>query len=139
MRRRRRQKQPATASSGISPTEPRRFQLDGGEVGYGVDPFRLDDCLTAAIATAVQVDVAQVPDLRLSKRFAAGEDPAEISRSSWERLAHWAARRGLALVSHDELPADRERWIGVVEQDPAEAEAALDVNALCESARARTN
>ena len=89
------------------------MRLKDGTLGYGVDPVRWDDCFRAAVATATQVHVDQVPDLRLEERFRAGADPHEISSSSWERIAHWADSRGLQLVFHETVPVDRERWIGV--------------------------
>jgi hypothetical protein len=87
----------------------------GDEVGYGMEPTpkRGDDCLAAAIATALQHPIEQVPDLRLDKRIEAGEDPREVSRSSWERIARWAEGLGLELTFHEQVPADRRRWIGV--------------------------
>jgi hypothetical protein len=67
----------------------------------------------SAIATALQHPIEQVPDLRLDERVDAGEDPREVSASSWERIARWADRLGLKLTFHEQVPADRRRWIGV--------------------------
>lgn len=88
------------------------FQLANGDVGYGMAPERNGDCFRAAIATVLQVDVAQVPNGRLDERLAAGEDPQEINRSYMVRLDEWLAARGLAVV-HPKVPVDRDRWIGV--------------------------
>ena len=33
--------------------------------------------------------------------------------ASWERIARWAAGLGLQLTFHEQVPADRDRWIGV--------------------------
>ncbi len=85
----------------------------GDEVGYGMT--RPDDCMRAAIATATQVRRGQVPDLKLDRRLQGGEDPDEISRSSWERIGRWADRRGLTLTFHREVPVPRSRWIGITE------------------------
>ena len=101
------------------PSLPRptaRLAKDG--IGYYADPVRWDDCLRAAIATATQIPVGQVPDLRLHERLDAGDDPDEISEESWLRIARWAEDRGLRLMLHDTVPADRERWIGVCEYTP---------------------
>jgi hypothetical protein len=86
----------------------------GDQVAYGMCPHRTDDCLQAAIATATQVPIEQVPDLKLDRRRAEGEDPDEISRSSWERLERWAAKRGLVMRFWLHPPPPAERWIGVV-------------------------
>jgi hypothetical protein len=86
----------------------------GDEIGYGMHPYRTDDCLQAAIATATQVPIEQVPSLDLHERRERGEDPEEISRSCWERIARWADKRDLVLTFWDQEPPARERWIGVV-------------------------
>lgn len=91
-------------------TEPR----PGDEIGYCMDPYRTDDCLQAAIATATQVAVEQVPDLELDRRLDSGGDPEEVSRTSWERIDRWASERGLALMFWERVPVPRRRWIGVV-------------------------
>lgn len=93
---------------------------EDGEVGYYADPVRWDDCLRAAIATALQIPPEQIPDPRLHARLNAGDDPDEISDESWLRIAEWAERRGLQMMLHeeDEVPADRERWIGVCVYTP---------------------
>ena len=100
---------------GASHQRPLAQLSEDGEIGYYADPVRWDDCLRAAIATALQVPPEQIPDLRLHARLDAGEDPDEISDSSWLRIAEWAERRGLRMMLHEEheVPADRERWIGV--------------------------
>ena len=88
--------------------------LENGETGYGMSPGRTDDCFQAAIATALQVPIEQVPDLRLDKRLAAGDDRDEIDRQSWLRLAEWLGRLGLWMTFHEDPPFQRERWVGVV-------------------------
>jgi hypothetical protein len=88
--------------------------LGDGELGYCMDPTRTDDCFRSAIATATQIPVEQVPDPRLDRRLAAGDDPQTIGRETWERLAVWLADRGLRLVFHEAVPVERERWIGVI-------------------------
>jgi hypothetical protein len=93
-------------------------RLGDGEIGWCMDPLRPDNCLRAAVATALQVPIDQVPDPRLDARFKDGDDPDEISARSWEKLADWSRARGLELRGHlDTLPTDRERWVGVVEPD----------------------
>jgi hypothetical protein len=89
------------------------------EIGFAMDPYRYDDCLTAAIATATQTAVEDIPDLRLSARLKAGEDPDEISRSSWPRIDDWATKRGFVAMMHpeDEIPVPERRWIGIIEWD----------------------
>lgn len=91
------------------------IDLGDGLIGYGIDPYRTDNCLAAALATAAQVDIAQLPDPRIDERMSAGEDPDEISRDCWERMTSWAHKRGYQLAIHDdELPTDRDRWVGVM-------------------------
>lgn len=91
----------------------------GDEIGYGMHPYLTDDCLEAAIATTTQVPIEQVPNFALLERRDRGEDPDEITRSTWERIGQWAFKRGLVLTFWDEPPAPRDRWIGVV---PSSAE-----------------
>jgi hypothetical protein len=86
----------------------------GDEIGYAMHPYLTDDCFRAAVATATQVPIEQVPDLKLDRRLSQGEDPDEISQTSWERIESWGAKRGLALRFWDEVPVPRRRWIGVV-------------------------
>lgn len=90
----------------------------GDEVGYGMDPYRRDDCLTVAIATVLQHPIEQVPDLHLDERIKAGESPREVSDSSWERIERWLDALELVLGMHVEPPLNRSRWIGVC-PDPA--------------------
>jgi hypothetical protein len=86
----------------------------GDEIGYGMGPIRRDNCLQAAVATALQHPIERVPDLRIDERIEAGEDPRHVSDSSWLRIMTWADRLGLTLTFHDDvLPVDRDRWIGV--------------------------
>ncbi len=90
------------------------LQLGADGVGYGMHPTRPDGCLRAALATATQIPVDQVPDLHLDQRVRAGEDPEEISRDAWARIGEWLSGRGLRLVLHDAVPVDRDRWVGVI-------------------------
>jgi hypothetical protein len=80
-----------------------------------MDPYRTDDCMSAAIATVLQHPIEQVPDFRLDERVKAGETAGDINRASWERIARWAAGLGLTLAIHEkgDVPLDRARWIGV--------------------------
>lgn len=93
-------------------TKPR----PGDEVAYGMDPNREDDCLQAALATATQVPIEEVPDLDLDKRLEQGDGPDELIRESWERIGRWATERGMTLefFGPDSLPAPRRRWVGLV-------------------------
>jgi hypothetical protein len=79
-----------------------------------MDPFATDNCLAAAIATVTQIPIAQVPELKVDKRLAQGEDPEDVSRTSWERIATWASKRGLRPLFHEQVPVPLRRWIGVV-------------------------
>jgi hypothetical protein len=88
-------------------------QLPGGLVGYGME--RTDQCMPAALATVLQVPIERVPDPRLDDQLDAGRDPDEISRDARQSYGRWLDDRGLALVYHETLPVDRERWIGVCE------------------------
>jgi len=90
-----------------------RVQLGDDGVGYYADAGLTDDCFRAAIATATQIPIREVLDLRLHCRLAEGEDPDEINVDSWQRIARWLAGRGLQLTRHDSVPVDRERWVGV--------------------------
>ncbi len=105
-----------------------RLGRDGTEIGYYADPTRWDDCMRAAIATATQIPIEQVPDPRLHDRWAAGDDPDQISDESWLRIAEWADRRGLQLMLHETVPADRERWIGICVYTPSWHELVLAEN-----------
>lgn len=87
--------------------------LGDGVVGYYADTTRQDDCFRAAIATATQIPIEQVPDLRLHDRLLMGDDPDEINADAWAKIAGWLDGRGLPLVQHEIVPVDRERWIGV--------------------------
>lgn len=85
----------------------------GDEIGYGMHPYRLDDCLQAAIATVTQVPIEQVPDLQLDKRSDQGDSRDEVSRTSWKRIEAWAASSHLKLVFWEGKVVPRDRWIGV--------------------------
>ncbi|MEK6273356.1 MAG: hypothetical protein AABM42_12055 [Actinomycetota bacterium] len=87
------------------------------QVGYAMDPFREDDCFQAAIATATQVPIEQVPDLDIDRQLEEGVDPLTIDELGWQRIERWAGKRGLELRFWDELPVPRERWIGVSRLD----------------------
>jgi hypothetical protein len=89
----------------------------GDEIGYAMDPYRLDTCFQAAIATCVQAPIEQVPDLALDRRLDDGEDPVEINRDSWARIDRWATNRGFAMRLHLTVPLQRHRWIGVTVWD----------------------
>lgn len=92
-----------------SSTRPRL----GDEIGYCMDPWRYDDCLQAAVATATQVPIQNVPALELHKQFCQGADPDAISRDAWARFEQFASGRGMQMVFHDTVPAARRRWIAV--------------------------
>lgn len=95
--------------STVTLTEP-------GEVGYCME--RTDQCLQAAIATAIQVPIEQLPDLRLDQRVVRGEPTDEVNRTSWARMGAWLAKRGLALQFHEQVPVHRHRWVGVITAGP---------------------
>ena len=82
----------------------RRVQLGEDGVGYCADTAAMDDCFRAAIATAAQIPIREVPDLRLHVRLLEGEDPDEINVDSWQRIAQWLDGRGLQLTRHDSVP-----------------------------------
>lgn len=88
----------------------------GDEIGYGMQPYFIEDCLQAAIATATQVPVEQVPDLKLIERFRRSGNVDRISRESWETIDHWAEAQGFEAMLWEahELPVPRHRWIGIV-------------------------
>jgi hypothetical protein len=85
----------------------------GDEIGYGMHPYRVDDCLRAAIATATQIPVEDVPDLGLDDRLDRGEEPDEVGLAVWAQVQRWAATHELAMRFWETLPAPRDRWIGV--------------------------
>lgn len=93
---------------------PPVVELGDGEVGYGMAPYRYDDCFQAAIATATQTPIEQVPDLHLDDRFKEGGIAEEIYRASWETVGRWADAQGLVLTFHRRVPVARRRWVGVV-------------------------
>ena len=88
------------------------MQLRDGTLGYSMR--RADDCFQAAIASALQVPMPEVPDWRLDEHLAAGKDPEAIGRSAWLTMIRWADRRGLTIVIHTEPPISERRWIGIV-------------------------
>ncbi len=96
---------------------PPVVQLGGGEIGYGMAPYRYDDCLQAAIATVTQTPFEQVPDLRLRERLDRGEAYDEVSLEHWERIRSWAHRRGFGFNVYDEVPLAQPRWIGIINPD----------------------
>jgi hypothetical protein len=105
---------------------PVAVQLEDGAFGYCM--ARTDDCLRPCIATVLQVPVEQVPDPQLDRRLKAGDDPERINRESWEMVAQWLdGCGGLEFAFHENVPIERERWIGIclAQQLSAEAEKAL--------------
>jgi hypothetical protein len=110
----------------------------GGELGYCMSPTRRDDCFQACVATVLQTPPEQVPDPRLDRRLAAGEDPEKISRESWTRFEEWLCGRGLQLVFHATVPVDRERWVGVCRAQGSEAESAAVDSLLARCGRDST-
>jgi hypothetical protein len=87
--------------------------LRDGTVGYF--SRRPDDCFASALASCLQVDIADVPDAHIDERLAAGESPDEINRRMWGEITEWLERRNLTMITHPEPPTDCARWIGVVE------------------------
>lgn len=95
--------------------------LPEGDLGYVM--VRPDDCLRAAIATAIQVPSREIPDPRLDQRVRAGEDPETVSQDAWDRITRWLAGRGLKPTFHTHVPG-RRRWIAVCRgQSDEEADA----------------
>jgi hypothetical protein len=93
----------------------RTKRLKDGTVGYCVRAPRADDCFAAALATVLQVPIAEVPDPQLDERLAAGETADEIDRDARAELEAWLADRDLRLIVHRKVPlATCRRWIGVV-------------------------
>lgn len=104
-------------------------RLNDGTIGYTM--IRHDDCLRAAVATALQVPPAEIPDPRIEQRLLAGEEPDSTADHVWTILAAWLAGRGLQIVRHEvtiiskdaemveptnpPLADADQRWIGVVE------------------------
>jgi hypothetical protein len=97
------------------------------EIGYGMHPFMADDCMRCAIATATQVPIEQVPNLKIYERVLAKESADEISRSTWDRIIAWAERLELSVMLWErrageepgvvpkDLPDLPHRWVGVVD------------------------
>lgn len=98
---------------------PREEPLVDGTVGYFVRAPRTDDCFAAAVATALQVPIDEVPDPRIDERLAAGAAPDEIDRSAQEEMKRWLWARGLRMVGHRKLPTGLRRWIGIVQMPGA--------------------
>jgi hypothetical protein len=65
---------------------------------YGYLQRRGDDCLRAALATAIQTPITEVPDLRADELAAAGMDPEEIQRIAVQN--HRAVARTQRLDDH---------------------------------------
>lgn len=96
------------------PSRRRRIvrRIEGNEIGYGM--YRDDTCLQAAIATAAQIPIQELPDLMMDQRLAEGESVDEINRASWALMESWLGERGLCMRFHDRVPVSLRRWIGVV-------------------------
>lgn len=89
-----------------------RCRLSDGTTGYAM--VRTDDCLRAAVATCIQVDIDEVPDARIDERLAAGESVERVDRESWRQMVEWLGGRGYEVVEHAK-PPNRGRWLGIVE------------------------
>jgi hypothetical protein len=90
---------------------PRSVPLPGGLTGWCVR--RSDDCLCAAVATATQTPIDQVPDPHIDERLAAGDRPGELCSKMWADLSAWARDRGTPLRSWPDPSACRGLWIGL--------------------------
>jgi len=93
---------------------PLTRRLADGTTGYLVRFPRTDDCFAAALATCLQVPIERVPDPCIDERLRAGDKPDDIDRDAKAELARWLTRRGLRMIVHTTVPANRCRWIGVV-------------------------
>jgi hypothetical protein len=87
-----------------------RADLPDGTAGYMMRRF--DDCLQAAIATALQIPMHNVPDLRIDERIADGADPEELNRIVWQEMSRWAQRIGVLIEIRPRLPQTG-LWIGI--------------------------
>jgi hypothetical protein len=92
---------------------PATKRLDDGTLGYYMRPWRADDCFAAAIATALQIPLVEVPDPNIDVRLAAGDSPEEIEADLWDTLTWWLGKRGLRILIHRPAPISANRWIGV--------------------------
>jgi hypothetical protein len=88
-------------------------ELADGTLGYYVRWPRLDDCQAAALATALEVPIADVPDPRIDERLATGESADDIDRSAMAELDRWLAGRGLRMAIHCKEQPLSQRWIGI--------------------------
>jgi hypothetical protein len=95
------------------PLPSRMIQLDDGTTGYYAR--RHDDCWTAAVATALQIPIGELPDPRLDYRLEDGESPEDINRSAWQEFGQFLDSRGLHMSMHRNVPVPMDRWVGVVE------------------------
>lgn len=80
---------------------------------------RTDDCLSAAVASLLQIPMHQVPDLHIDRRLAQTGDLERAELEVWGEMLAWAERRGLTIVFHSTPPVWAKRWIGIVPQDGA--------------------
>lgn len=82
------------------------------EIGYGMR--RTDDCLRAAIATATQIPISELPDPRLDERLRAGDDVSQISSEALAQLVRCLDEHRLELAFHREVPLELDRWVAVL-------------------------
>lgn len=101
-----------------------------GTCGYFPELPRNDDCWRSAVATVLQVAIAELPDPQYKARVTAGENGEEIVAWAWREHERFAADRGLELCVHaqGDFPEDG-RWI-LVAGPAGKPEAAFRGHAL---------
>jgi hypothetical protein len=86
--------------------------LPNGLRGWTVQ--RSDQCLQAAVATATQTPLDQVPDAHIDERLAAGADDDELAGQVFGDLERWAHGRGLEMLFEELAVPQPGLWIGLV-------------------------
>lgn len=92
------------------------FRAELVDKSWGHLQRRSDDCFTAAVATCLEAQPYEVPDLHIEELLAAGRDPEEIDRVIARTLGAWLETNAVTLRVHPAgLPVSAKRWIGIVE------------------------
>jgi hypothetical protein len=92
-----------------------QMRLHDGTTGYL--QRRTDDCVTAVIASLLQMPPYLVPDLQLDQQLSAGNDPEEIDRVIEQKFGQWTRKHGLTIMIHASPPVSAKRWIGMISAD----------------------
>jgi len=90
-------------------------RLRDGTLGYL--QRRTDDCLQAALASALQIPANLVPDLGMEAKMAGGMDPELMERGIRAKMDPFLHKHGVKVRYHATPPTSSRRWIGVVREE----------------------